>query len=220
MIQPIVHTATGMTLFGGGKIRKQQIRRAVKLAPFVLAADKGALAALAHGIMPDAVVGDMDGKAGGMRGQIPAGRIHRIEEQDSTDFEKCLYSLSAPFVLALGVTGSRLDHSLAAMNALGRHPDLPVVILSGKDLCFLSPAELALDLPVGTRLSLFPLATVRGRSSGLRWPIDGLEFSPLHRIGTSNRTSHETVRLAFDARSMLVIVPVRHLETVIARLVR
>jgi len=219
MKQKIVHTALGVTLFGGGHIKKQQITRAVKLAPFIVAADKGALTALRLGLVPEAVIGDMDGPARALAGRMPLERIHRIAEQDSTDFEKCLANIDAGFVIAVGVTGSRLDHSLAAMNALCKFPDLPVIVLSGKDMCFLCPVEITLDLPVGTRVSLVPMGEVVGSSVGLVWPIDGIEFSPTGQIGTSNRTSGGQVTLSFTQRNMLVILPAKHLGRVIDRLV-
>jgi thiamine pyrophosphokinase len=220
MNQKIVHTTPRITLFGGGEIKKQQISRAVKLATYIVAADKGALTALRHGLVPDAVFGDMDGDAGELAKVLPADRIHRIAEQDSTDFEKCLYSIAADFVIALGVTGNRLDHSLAAFNALCKFPDMRVVILSGKDMCFLSPLTITLDLPVGTRLSLFPMGEASGSSVGLEWPIDGIKFSPMGRVGTSNQTRSAQVTLSFTRRNMLVILPAKHLGNVIQRLTK
>lgn len=219
MKHKIVHTALGITLFGGGHIKKQQINRAVKLAPVIVAADKGALTALRHGLVPEAVIGDLDGPAQALAGRLPLERIHRIAEQDSTDFEKCLANIDAGFVIALGVTGSRLDHSLAAMNALCRFPDLPVIVLSGKDMCFLCPLEITLDLPVGIRVSLVPMGEVVGSSVGLAWPIDRIEFSPTGRIGTSNRTAGKLVTLSFSRRNMLAILPAKHLGRVIGQLV-
>ena len=57
------------------------------------------------------------------------------------------------------------------------------------------------------------MAPARGRSSGLRWPIDGIGFSPSGRIGTSNEVTGP-VTLAFDGPGMLVITPREALERV------
>ena len=214
----IVYTASGLTIFGGGRITQAQISQAVKLAPVVVAADKGAVTACKAGTVPVAVIGDMDGDPSAITACVPLERIYKVEEQDSTDFEKCLNAVEAPFILALGVTGSRLDHSLAAFNALAQFSNRLIIILSGKDICFLSPSVLRLDLPVGTRISLFPLAPVCGHSAGLLWPIEGLEFSPTGRIGTSNRTTKTRVELRFDHRHMLVILPRKHLGAVLSQL--
>jgi len=214
MKEKIVHSATGITILGGAKVKKRQITRAMDSAPFLVAADSGAETALKMGLMPDAVIGDMDSTTD-LETRVPKDRLHRITEQTSTDFEKCLYSVTAPFVIALGVIGSRLDHSLATLNALSTCREYPVIALGGKDLVFLCPPTLTIKLPVDTRLSLFPLGEVTGQSVGLEWPIEGLHFSPLGRVGTSNNTVASVVELHFDAPRMLVILPRKHLDAVL-----
>jgi thiamine pyrophosphokinase len=49
--------------------------------------------------------------------------VHHLPEQDTTDFEKCLYSVAAPLLLGVGFLGGRADHHLAAMNVLVRYAD-------------------------------------------------------------------------------------------------
>ena len=71
---------------------------------------------------------------------------------------------------------------------------------------------MTLTLPVGSRISLYPLAPVSGHSTGLRWEIDGLAFAPDGMIGTSNEVAAPRVTLRFDAPKMLVILPVRSLR--------
>ena len=145
--------------------------------------------------------------------------LHPIAEQDSTDLEKCLYSVEAPLFLGLGFLGGRLDHQLAAMSALARHPAQQVVLLGGEDICFLCPPALELDLAAGTRVSLFPMGPVAGlRSEGLRWSVAGLDFEPCGRIGTSNEALGGPMRIAFDAPGMLVILPSSSLAHVAQRL--
>ncbi|MFT4715661.1 MAG: thiamine pyrophosphokinase [Paracoccaceae bacterium] len=217
MKEKIVQTKLGITIIGAGRSSAKQIKKSRTLAPFVLAADGGVHCALKYGVIPDAVIGDLDGLMN-MDIAVAAQGIHRIPEQDSTDFEKCLYSIDAPFVIAHGVTGSRFDHSLAAMNALIKYFPLPVIVVSGKDLIFVCPPELHLPLPVGTRVSLFPLATVFGKSKGLEYPIDEIELSPIGRIGTSNRTVDEKIEVSFAEPIMLVILPRKHLTAVVRAL--
>jgi hypothetical protein len=84
----------------------------------------------------------------------------------------------------VGFTGARLDHELAVFHSLVARPE-HAASCSASGLVF-APRPARLDLPPGTRVSLFPMTAVTGRSEGLRWPIDGLDFHPAHRIGTSN----------------------------------
>ena len=63
------------------------------------------------------------------------------------------------------------------------------------------------------------MAAITGRSTGLRWPIDGLTLAPDGRIGTSNEVQDRRVTLDFDSDGMLVILPRRNLRAVIAAMV-
>ncbi len=170
--------------------------------------------------MPSAVIGDLDSLGADALARIPADRLHRIEEQDSTDFDKALSHIVAPLVLAVGFAGARLDHELAVYNALVRLADRPAVVIGEHDICFHAPPRLRLDLPTGTRVSLFPMAAVTGHSTGLRWPIKGLVFAPDGRVGTSNQASGGPVTLAMDGPGMLVILPRLMLRAVIPVLAR
>ena len=213
MNQVIVDSLDAVTLVGGGPVTARQLALARSFAPRIVGADGGADRILRLGALPDAVIGDMDSISAGARARLQ-GRLFPIAEQDSTDFDKALRSIKAPFVLGLGFAGARIDHGLAVLNGLVRQGDRRCLILGPQDVTFLCPPKLALDLPRGTRLSLFPMGPVQGTSTGLRWPIDGIRFAPGGMIGTSNEVSGP-VGLRFDAPLMLGIVPVRYLPAVL-----
>ncbi|MEM6825331.1 MAG: thiamine diphosphokinase [Pseudomonadota bacterium] len=201
-----VHAKEPITLLGASSVSAQDIEEILKLAPTVVAADGGAGIALEHGITPEFVIGDFDSLPHFATERLTADQLVHIAEQDSTDFEKCLARIDAPLILALGFTGWRLDHELAVMNALVRYPKKRCVLVGSHDVVFHAPRRLRLDLPLGCRVSLFPLAPLSGRSSGLRWPIDGIAFSPNGPIGTSNEATGP-VELSFSQNGMLVLLP-------------
>ena len=205
MTEVIVQSTKGITLAGGGRFSAKLLTFAQSLAPVLVAADGGADRLLAYGAEPAAVIGDFDSISKKAEGRL-AGRLFPIREQVTTDFDKALRSISAPFVLGLGFTGQRLDHGLAVLNGLVSHPERRCLILSATDVTFLAPRVMELDLPVGSRLSLFPMGPVEGESEGLRWPLQGIRFAPDGMIGTSNEVSGR-VRLRFSAAKMLVILP-------------
>ncbi|VAW04933.1 Thiamin pyrophosphokinase [hydrothermal vent metagenome] len=213
----IVHSADPITLIGGSRNSRQALDQALTIAPYLVAADGGANQALAHGIVPKAVIGDLDSLNRASRGVIPESCQHKISEQNSTDFDKCMRNIQAPLILAVGFTGARTDHQLAAFNTLVRHPQRRCLLIGETDLIFLAPPSLRLDLPPGCRLSLFPMGAVEGVSDGLRWPIAGINFAPDGRVGTSNQTTGP-VDLSFTAPKMLVIVPVDMFELTVAAL--
>lgn len=211
MIAPIVDSNIGVTLAGGAPFGRALLARARGFAPRLVAADGGADRLLRLGAEPEAVIGDMDSISEQSARRL-AGRLFPVPEQETTDFDKALRHVAAPFVLGVGFQGARADHGLAVMNGLVRAAGRPVLVLGARDVTFHAPPELRLTLRPGTRLSLFPMAPVTGRSEGLRWPIDGLRFAPAGTIGTSNEVAAREVRLSFDGPGMLVILPLTALR--------
>ncbi|WP_298435589.1 thiamine diphosphokinase [uncultured Jannaschia sp.] len=206
--KPTVHRSvpfapSGQTLVGGGPVSMPVLDEALSRAPRLIAADGGADALLTAGHVPDAVIGDMDSVSGAARAAF-ADRLVPIAEQDSTDFAKALRTAPAAFTLAVGFLGGRTDHTLACLTELARS-GAPVVLLDAVDAIACAPADLALDLSPGTRVSLWPMGRVTGRSEGLQWPIDGLVLTPDGRVGTSNRATGP-VRLHLEG-PCLVLVP-------------
>ncbi|SMX43356.1 thiamine diphosphokinase [Maliponia aquimaris] len=217
MNSKIVQSDAPVLLVGGGAAEPAVLAAAVRAAETVVAADGGAARVLALGRMPDAVYGDMDSLAPEIQERLAPGVLRPVDEQDSTDFDKCLRHIAAPVVLGHGFLGDRLDHQLAAMTVLCLRPERRCVLVGAEDVVMLCPPEIALALAPGTRLSLFPMGPVTARSQGLRWPLDGLAFRPAGVIGTSNEVTGP-LRLWMDAPVMLLILPVACLSELLAAL--
>ncbi len=207
---PLVRSPRPLALIGGGPVAAEDIEEAIGLTAGFVAADGGVAHLTDRAIRPLAVIGDMD-SADADAVAAEGNPVHRIDEQDSTDLEKCLRAIEAPLLLGLGFLGGRADHNLAAMNALVRHAGAPLVLLGGEDICFHCRDTLVLDLAAGTRVSIFPMAPLTGcLSEGLRWTIEGLAMRPDGQIGTSNMALGGAMRMGFDGPGALVILP-RHL---------
>jgi len=218
MVSHIVQTLDKVTLLGASSVSDAVLAESLRLAPTLVAADGGARVAINRGVMPQAVIGDLDSLDAQTRAAIPDDRLHLIAEQDSTDFEKALSRIDAPLVLAVGFTGQRLDHELAVYSSLVRYAVRPMIVVGDHDICFVAPKTMALSLPIGTRVSLFPMNEVTCASTGLRWPTDGLIFAPWGRVGTSNEAASDVVTLAPSAPCLLVILPRAHLKAAIGAL--
>lgn len=214
MISPIVHDTSPVLLVGGGKHRKSALTQLCGLlgAPGkgacaqLVAADSGADFLLRRGLVPDWVIGDLDSISAAALTKLSAARIHKVNEQESTDFEKCLSRIAAPLVLGAGFLGGRLDHTLAAFHTLAALAERRCILIGARDIVFLAPPEITLALAPGTRVSLFPLGPVQATARGLRWPVEALDFDPLQQIGTSN-SALGPVRLSCAAARLLVILP-------------
>jgi len=209
-------TRQGVTLVGAGELDPATLARAQGVAPVLAAADGGMRHLFGAGLSPDLLIGDLDSIDPAHLAAVPAERVRRIDDQVSTDFDKALRVIRAPFVVAVGFGGARVDHMLAGFSTLARNPRRACFWLGPRDVAFLSPRRLELDLPPGLRLSLFPLGPVRGESTGLRWPIAGLRFAPAGLIGTSNEVVAPRVTMRFSAPRMLVILPAAQLGAAIS----
>ena len=195
------------------------IEQALTLAPVLVAADGGANAILNAGHMPHAVIGDFDSLEATARERIPPERLCHIPEQDSTDFEKALRNIEAPVVIGLGLLGARLDHQLAALNALHCRQDRSCVLVGSEEIVLHLPPELRLPTRAGETVSLFPLAPVSGQSTGLHWPINGLRFEPGGKSGTSNRATGR-IEVRMETPGCIGIFPKRLLPDLVNALAR
>lgn len=208
---PALVSDQGVTLIGGGTVDAALLSAALALAPVPVAADSGADRALAQGVTPRAVIGDLDSLSDKARATL-ADRLHHVAEQETTDFEKSLQRIAAPVIVAVGFGGPRLDHTLAALNVLARRVSPPTVMLAGEDAVLACPPHISIDdLPPGTRVSLMPMGAATAAGQGLRWPVDGIGFAPDGRTGSSNEIIGP-LRLKVTG-PMLLILPAVHLKT-------
>ncbi len=200
---------TAVTLVGAGALDAGAIEAARRLAPALIAADGAAERLEVMRLTPQAVIGDMDSLAEPGRWRNgPAAFVH-LAEQETTDFEKCLYATEAPLYLAVGFTGARLDHTLAVLHALLAYPAKRVVLVGEAEVSALvRPGEvMRLRVRPGMRVSIHPLLPVTGiHSRGLTWPVDGLALAPGTRIGTSNTASQPVIEVGFDGPGALVML--------------
>lgn len=196
-------------LVGGGALDRPTFEAAVRRARIVVAADGGADHLLGlDAAPPRAIIGDMDSIGPARRWtDDPSVTFLHLPEQETTDLEKCLYSVSAPLFLCVGFFGERIDHSLAALHVALRRPDKRMLFVGSHDLCFPAPRRWRSVLPAGARVSIWPGMPVRGiGSTGLRWPIDGLDLAVGARIGASNEALGGPVEVRFDRLGAVILL--------------
>ncbi|MEM9350044.1 MAG: thiamine diphosphokinase [Pseudomonadota bacterium] len=203
-----------VTVVGAGEATPELLKTALKHAPFLVAADGGALLAQAAGETPRVVLGDLD-SVGALH--LPGVERVHLPDQDATDFMKCLRAVEAPLFIGVGFLGGRLDHQMAAFTALLQE-SRPVVLLSARELAFVAPLELSLQLPIGMPFSVFPLLPARLTTRGLKYPLTDAEVAPDGLISTSNEVAAESVEMISDRRAMLVTAPFEALEPVLSAL--
>jgi len=171
----------------------------------VICADGGTRHALALGLIPDVVIGDLDSIDDSVRQHLEGCGTRVISyprSKDKTDLELALlYAVEegATRVVVLGAQGGRIDHELGNLLLLA-HPRLAgieVRMCCGDQEVLLIRDHAVLEGQVGDLLSLLPIGgDAHGvSSSGLEYALDDetLWFGPAR--GVSNVFVSSTARV-------------------------
>ncbi|MCP4185645.1 MAG: thiamine diphosphokinase [Hyphomicrobiales bacterium] len=155
----------------------------------IIAADGGANRLYNANIMPDAIIGDLDSLENEENFGSNTKIIH-FKEQETTDFEKCLYCVDAPVFLAIGFTGKRLDHTLANTHTITKfHKTKYVLLIASDDVSFVWHGAFSSPVATQTTVSVFPLMPIRfSHSEGLMFELNNLKMEIGQFVSISNRT--------------------------------
>ena len=192
----------------------------------IVCADSGLDHALGFGLRPDVVIGDMDSVGNDAletARRLGASIMEAPRDKDLTDTELAIahaveHGTTSLTILAGG--GDRIDHVLGIVSAAS-HPSLAALervnVRLGLDLMHIvhGGRAVSLALPVGTTLSLIPLAGhAHGvTASGLRWPLRNETLHGSAARGVSNECSHPEVVIAVDSGVVAVVIPRHFSET-------
>ena len=162
----------------------------------VICADGGAQRALALGLDPDVVIGDLDSLDRDLQAQLEVEGcqifVHPTHK-DETDLELALrYAVDhgVDEILILGALGGRIDQTLAnvLLLALPELEGIQTRIVAGNQEMFLIRGQACIEGRVGDTVSLLPIAgdATGIATEGLEYPLqDGtLKFGPA--LGVSN----------------------------------
>ena len=186
-------------IIAGGQTGGQGWRRWVREGDWIIGADGGAARALAWGLIPDLVIGDMDSLPDTARAVLLSEGCRFVEHpraKDETDLELALVRAvreGAQEIVVLGALGGRLDHALAniLLLTLPSLAGIPVRIAEGDQQALLARGGETVELEgaPGDLVSLLPLGgDARGVTTrGLAW---ALEEDTL-RFGSSRGVSNE-----------------------------
>jgi thiamine pyrophosphokinase len=190
-----------VVVIGGGPLLPAAVAEVADDATIV-AADSGLDHAVAAGLRPTVLLGDLDSISA--HGKMWA-YAHEVEidqhpvDKDATDTELALAraaSIDATALLVIGGSGDRFDHTLGTIAALG-HQNLARfetirLLLDRVAIHVIHPAHsVTVDLPVDTSFSLLALhGPCRGvQVAGARWPLIDAAFDSSSTRGISNETT-------------------------------
>ena len=207
-----------VVIFANGEFNSSSEVLAHARGRFIIAADGGTRHALALGLTPHVVIGDLD--------SLPADLVHDMEAQgvqviryprdkDQTDLELALAharDLGARDVLLLGLLGGRLDQTLANifLLALPDWDDMRLWFKDGPDMAYLlrDGDTLRIQGQPGAIVSLLPLTpTVTGvTTQGLRWPLNNATLHFGRTLTVSNELIGEEGEVRVGRGRVVVVV--------------
>jgi thiamine pyrophosphokinase len=204
----------GLLLLGGEGPEREHLLTILNRAPFVIAADSGLRLASRLGLTPDLLVGDLDSLADGRElDSFPRERVRQFpSDKDETDAElglRLFRELGYGRVVLAGGGGGRLDHLLAIVDLFEREPP-PAAWFTAREEVRRVEGELALTGCKGLRVSFFPLGHGASglKSAGLKWPLDGLEWSR-GQEGVSNLVTEDRALIWVGRGRLLMIQELR-----------
>jgi len=191
-----------------------QARIAALENPYVIAADSGAHTALAFGLRPDIVIGDLDSLDVATRDTLEQQRVafeRYPVAKDATDGQLALahaLTHSPSSILLLGyLNGPRLDMTVSSILLLTL-TETPVVLVDERNesLLLRGPAEHAWSPEPEERISLLPLnADCAGVTTrGLHYPLEHERLSFGHTRGVSNEAEANSVSVSVEQGLLLL----------------
>ena len=211
-------------IIANGQIHDNDLHRSL-VAPtdLVICADGGAQQALALGLLPQVVVGDLDSFDESLLLRLEKMHCQFIvhpTRKDETDLELALryaIDIGVGEILILGALGGRIDQTLAnvLLLALPGLRSIRAKILDGRQEVFLVRDEALVEGQVGDILSLLPLTEqVTGiYTEGLEYPLKNgtLYLGPARGVSNTLTTPQARVRIG---QGLLLAVMMHHSERV------
>ncbi len=203
-------------VFANGDLGDDESARSrLREGDLIIAADGGVRHALALGLSPALLVGDLDSAPRELV-QIAERRgaevIRHPRHKDKTDLELALdlaRDRGADEVLIFGALGGRLDHALANILSLAPFADPAMrvqIVDAGYELTVVSDSATVTGHP-GDVVTLLAISDiVKGvRTDGLEYAADGVTFQRGSSLGVSNVMLGGSARVSVGSGLLLLI---------------
>ncbi|MEK6754872.1 MAG: thiamine diphosphokinase [Bacteroidota bacterium] len=184
-------TKRALVIANGEVPKKRLLQSLARESSIVICADGGANSALKFGILPDAIVGDLDSIHA--EALVKLRKVPRYEDRDdeSTDLEKAIaWALKQKYdhIVVVGASGKRIDHTLGNLGVLPKfYPDAVIRFVDDLGEVMYVGRELTFEAKRGDVVSLIPLTRCEGiTTEGLRYALDNEALELGVREGTSN----------------------------------
>ena len=202
-------------ILGSGTLKRlDHFARLIRLADTIVAADGGAKHLRRMNIVPDIVIGDLDSMDEKTIQFLEGHNVTFIRhpvDKDATDTELAVQwamDNGATAITLLGVTGTRLDHTLANIFLLEKitRAGVSCKIADDNNEIYLLVDKIELTGKPGDFLSIIPLTRTAGgiTITGVDFPLENAEISLGSSLGISNRFRGTTARISIQSGMAVV----------------
>jgi len=213
------HRTTPMSriiIFANGELPDREKARAlIHAGDYIICADGGARHALALGIMPRLLIGDMDSVTKDEVGQLRRAQVPMElypRDKDETDLELALRAALAQrptSILVVAALGNRLDQTLGNISLLAdaRLATLDCRLDDGREEVFFCRGRSKIEGRRGDIVSLIPWnGAVKGiHTAGLRWPLNGETLYSDKTRGMSNEMLQAAAEVDLESGLLLIV---------------
>jgi thiamine pyrophosphokinase len=178
-------------------------------------ADGGANSAIKLGLVPDAIVGDLDSISDAALKEFKSvSKIIRLKGQNDTDVEKCLkyaYRNKYDEALLVGVTGNRLDHTFCNLGIVLRfYRQINISLIAENSFLRAYSGSIELKTFPGETISLYGISPkTKITSKGLKFELKNASLPFGIRESTSNIAKKNLVKLKIDNGVVFIIRDVK-----------
>lgn len=189
--------------------QRRRLQRPLQEADLILCANGGANRALAIGISPDFVIGDLDSIDQDVRTTLDEIKFIYKPGQENSDLEKTLQfavEKSITKVTIVGISGGRLDHQICNLNILEKFCDrLEIEILEECGSAIFVRDKAIFAGVIGQQISIFAFRQVSGvTTKGLKFPLNDAELEWAVSDGLSNEIVANPVEIVVKTGTLFV----------------
>lgn len=182
-------------------------------ADMVICADGGARHLYSENLMPDIIIGDLDSINHNTLKDFQKQGVKFIRhpiKKNKSDTELALdYAIEngANDIVFLGVTGCRLDHSMANILILYRlaNQNINASIIDSHNEVFITKNMLKIDNKPGHFVSIIPLTDSKITLKGFEYDTHSMDFRFGTTLGISNEVKDKVASIKVESGTCLVI---------------
>lgn len=206
-------------IFANGELPNLEAARALlRKHDLIICADGGVRHALALGLSPNILIGDLDSLPAGFQPSAQTQVFQFPRDKNETDLELAIthaLTLAPERVVIVAALGGRLDQSLANISLLAARNASLLRLDDGVEEIFFCNEQVQVEGRSGDLVSLIPWGgDVIGVVTGnLKWPLAAETLYSNKTRGISNEMLGEEASIKITSGSLLVVHRREHLNS-------